>query len=288
MPVFTINLQLDGGNRTVVLDLDPELPNEKTILKWLQNGSLYEPDVSLATLRILREGDLAVDVGANVGFFTTLMGTIVGAGGRVVSIEPDPHSLLRLRNNLALNQLETVSVIDVAASDSAEEVCFYLNSDDSGGNALWNPGEFPGNLRSQANPQMIRMQATTIDAEIERLGSGIPRLIKIDTEGAEHRVLAGARTLLTDRKVPFIIAELHEFGLEKMNSSQQALRQFMEGFGYSTFGLYFDGALPKLIPAGSHLVAPHIINILFSTPEELGKLWPTVPFDPAAAAKPRQ
>jgi len=134
----------------------------------------------------------------------------------------------------------------------------------------------------------ISMQATTIDAEIERLGSGIPRLIKIDTEGAEHRVLAGARTLLTDRKVPFIIAELHEFGLEKMNSSQQALRQFMEGFGYSTFGLYFDGALPKLIPAGSHLVAPHIINILFSTPEELGKRWPTVPFDPAARVQPRQ
>jgi hypothetical protein len=105
-------------------------------------------------------------------------------------------------------------------------------------------------------------------------------LIKIDTEGAEQRVLEGAHHLLAGQKVPFIIAELHEFGLAKLGCSQDSLRSLMEGLGYSTFGLSYNGALPKLIPPGTRIKYPVLINLLFSTVEKIGEYWPDAAIDP--------
>ncbi len=280
MGVFTINAQHQDRRCPMILDLDPQLPNEATILGFLQGGMFYEPDVSEAMLRIIGEGDVVLDVGANVGFFTVLMGCLTGPNGRILGFEPGENNLARLKNNIRLNDLANVILVEQPATAAIEEVSFYVNSDNSGGNAIWDPGEFPPNVRSHANPRMIRMQSTTIDAEIDRLGLRTPRLIKIDTEGAEHSVLQGARGQLTGRKVPYVIAELHEFGLEKLGSSQRDLRRFMQGFGYDTFVLYFDGALPKLIPPETRLTSRYFLNLLFSTPEDVARLWKIENFDP--------
>ena len=122
------------------------------------------------------------------------------------------------------------------------------------------------------------MKATTVDDEFERLRLPTPKLIKIDTEGAEELVLRGCSRLLSDRKVCFVIAELHEFGLAKMGGSQKTLRDLMEGLGYSTFGLYYDGSMPKLIPPNTKITMPCIINLLFSTQEAVARHWPTTFF----------
>src|SRR6185503_3977525 len=119
----------------------------------------------------------------------------------------------RLRANLTANRLDNVTVIEQAASDKAEEISFYINSDNAAGNAIWDPADFPGNVKSRQQSEIVRMQATTLDAEVERLNLPTPKLIKIDTEGAEHKVLLGARRLLAGAAVPYVIAELHEFGL---------------------------------------------------------------------------
>ena len=73
------------------------------------------------------------------------------------------------------------------------------------------------------------MPATTLDDELRQCGLAAARPIKIDTEGAEQQVLQGATGHLADRKIPFIVAELHEFGLAKLGNSQQSLRGLMEG-----------------------------------------------------------
>ena len=260
--------------------------SEATILRDLRAGRLYEPDVSQAIARIVGEGDVVVDVGANIGYFSALLGAIVGSSGRVLSFEPGAENLARLRANLAANALANVTIVEAAASDAAGDIAFYVNRDNSAGNALWNPGLFPGNDKSKANASVVRLRATTLDDEIQRLGLPLPKLIKIDTEGAEHKVLQGARRLLQGAAVPYVLAELHAFGLTQMGSSQEALRGFMEGFGYSTFALYFDGSLPKLIPPGVLLTSPFIINLLFSTPSYVAAVWRSEVHRPDALAKP--
>lgn len=286
MSVLTVKIQERVKSFELKLDLDPAYPNESTVLSFLQSGRYYEPDVSNAMMRILREGDTAIDVGANIGFFTVLLGKLVGPAGRVLSVEPDNANLERLKANLALNGIDNADLLEQPVTDQPGEVTFFINSDNSGGNALWDPGEFAGNPKSRANPQPRRLAATTLDAEAARLKLATPRLIKIDTEGAEQRVLEGARGLLEGCRVPFVIAELHEFGLQKMGCSGASLRALMEGFGYSTFALYYDGALPKFVPRETALAMRVISSVLFSTPEQVGSCWPATLFDPAQVHDP--
>ncbi|HEY1719833.1 MAG TPA: FkbM family methyltransferase [Magnetospirillaceae bacterium] len=274
MSVFTFNVHGGANQRTMKLDLDENLSNEKTILSFVTKGQYYEPEISQLMLRVVRDGDTVIDVGANVGFFTILAATLVGSNGRVVSFEPDPANRARLTNNSAINGYTQCTLIESPVTDKPGTVEFFINSDDSGGNALWDPAQFPGNVRSQAQKKVMQVQATTLDDEIVRQKLLTPKLIKVDTEGADQRVLEGARKLLAKAAVPFVVSELHEFGLEKMNCSQESFRGYMEGLGYSTFTLYYSGVMPKFVPPATKIRSRYIANVLYSTPEQIAKYWP--------------
>lgn len=262
------------------LELDETRPNEKVVADWARSGDPYEPEVYHLLARVLREGDTVFDVGANLGFFTVMAARLTGSTGRVVAFEPDPSNIGRLRHQLEINRLANVTVVDRPASDRVAEVDFYLNSDSSGGNSLWDPALYPGNVRSQAMQLKRSMTATTLSAELKRLKLDVPKLIKIDTEGAEQKVLEGGREFLRNSAVPFVVCELHEFGLAQMGASQESLRGLMEGFGYATFALPLRNALPKLIPPATEIRGPFILNLLFSTPDMVGSYWPVEEIDP--------
>src|SRR4051794_35401716 len=80
----------------------------------------------------LRDGDVAVDVGANVGVYTLLMARCVGSKGLVIACEPDPINVRRLQRNLALNQLTNVRVEPVAVGARTERVRFEVGQDSTG------------------------------------------------------------------------------------------------------------------------------------------------------------
>ncbi len=285
MPVMNITLRLPGGDRQMRLDLDPTRANEALIIGFLGHGKLYEPEIAALMLRAIQPGDTVLDVGANIGFFTLLAAALAGPDGRVVGFEPAPDILERLAVNLAWNDSANVTVVERPVSDRVDTVTFHLNSDNHGAHSLWDPGQHPDHPNSRAHARSIVTTTTTIDAEVARLGLAPPRVIKIDTEGAEHRVLAGAIELLTEFEIPYIIAELHDFGLSQLGSSQAALRGFMAELGYDTFLLYHDGSLPKLVPRGTTIESKYFLNVLFSTPADVGALWP-VEYHDAGTTKP--
>jgi FkbM family methyltransferase len=262
------------------MELDPGDLTEKTILDFYNSRVFYEPEVAGLMVNILKSGDVVIDVGANCGFFTALAGTLIGPRGHVMAFEPAAACVTRMRANLDRNGLANVSIIDRVATAQSGETRFYLNSDNSGGNALWDPGEWPGNAKSRANPMPISVTATTIDAEYKQRDLPIPKLIKVDTEGAEQRVLEGAMNLLEGRKVPFVVVELHEFALAKLGCTQQSLRGLMDRLGYSTFALYYSNSLPRFIPPGVQIRSSVILNILFSTPTKVAEYWPIAMIDP--------
>jgi FkbM family methyltransferase len=286
MGVIQIGVNANGRSYSMAMDLDYEIPTEKLIRDYLARGMFYEPDTSATILRLVGTGDVVFDVGAHVGFFSLLMGLLVGPRGRVISVEPGSNNLPRLKANIGLSKLENITIVDKPATSTPEDVTFFLSGDCGGWNALWDMTNQPASALNQASPKVITMRATTLDGEIERLGLPVPKLIKIDVEGCERRVLEGARKLLTGCKVPYIIAELHEFALAKMGSSQMDLRRFMEGFGYQTFAMYNTGGLPKLIPPGTQIRSAAIINILFSTVDCVGRVWDSDWVDPTICPLP--
>jgi FkbM family methyltransferase len=284
MPVVNISLRLPRGAHPMRFDLDPRQPNEELILGFFGRGQFYEPEVAAVFNRAIQPGDTVLDVGANVGIFTIQAAALAGPAGHVVAFEPASANLRRLAANLALNDLTNITVVDRPVSDQIGEVTFHLSGDDPGRHSLWNPAAHPDDQNSRAEPRSVAMTTTTIDAELARLHLGPPRVIKIDTEGAEHRVLAGAINLLTEFEIPYIVAELHDFGLAQMGSSPAGLRGFMADLGYDTFLLYHDGSLPKLVPRETAIDSRFFLNILFSTPADVGALWQREMHDPRTTA----
>lgn len=260
----------DGRDYSFLINIDHGFNTEKQIGEYLVQGRFYEPDVSALFATVLRPGDRVIDVGANVGWFSLLARALVGPEGAVTAFEPDPANIERFERNCQINGFENVRIVPQPASDKAGDVEFHLCADGTGGNSLWDPGLHPMNAHTRAVPKTLALQATTIDA----LHAGNVRLIKIDVEGAEERVLRGADNLLGRVRPPFVVAELHEFGLDQMGATQESLRRLMEGYGYSTFILYADGSLPMLVPAGTTIKSEYILNILFSTPGAVGARWP--------------
>jgi len=275
--MFTINCEIEEKTFAVSYKLDPNGP----IGAVIRSQGSYEPEVSLFLMRVLRDGDFFVDIGAHVGYFSILAAKLVGKKGQVVSFEPEDNNFEHLQSNIALNDLSNITLFQRPVTEKTEMRTFYINSDGDGGHALWDPGLFPGNERSKAKPQPRNVETITLDAVLsDKVVKNFPKIIKIDTEGAEKNVLEGARVILQEGRVPFVICELHEFGLRQFGTSQEGLRSFMRDYGYETFLLPPTGGFPKLIPYGVQIESKIFLNILFSQTEWLSPYWPVEFVDP--------
>jgi FkbM family methyltransferase len=164
----------------------------------------WEMGLTMHIARHVRAGMTAIDVGANFGYHTILLAALVGEKGRVLAIEPAPETAAMLRRSLALNGFEGwTSVIEAAAgSGDAPEALLFV------------PEREPKNAQIVASPDgrdhlpgaLHRVAQCPIDA----LAADRRRVdfIKIDAEGAEEAVIAGAlATLRRDR--PHLVLEFN-------------------------------------------------------------------------------
>ena len=172
----------------------------------------YEEHVRRAARENLREGDVAVDVGANVGVLTFLAASIVGKTGRVIAVEPNPDNLQLLYRGIHMNGFSNVEVLPHAASNSRS--VFSLTGGTSnthliGARAPEEGGHF--------------VQSIMLD---EALGD-LPRLdfVKMDIEGHEPQALEGFSRLI-DRFRPVLLVEFNPRCL--VNLQQQNPLAFLE------------------------------------------------------------
>lgn len=127
----------------------------------------------------LKPGDWAVDIGANAGAYTLFMGSLVGSGGHVLAVEPQPAVLARLRENVAFNPALTVTIAPVAVGDRQGEAIFQTSA--------VNEGE--GKLAVQDGAEGLRVPIDTLHHLVD--SHGFPRIdaLKIDVEGWEPQAL---------------------------------------------------------------------------------------------------
>jgi FkbM family methyltransferase len=150
----------------------------------------------------LRPGDVALDVGANVGVYTLLFAQWVGPTGHVHSFEPAPDTFAALGDHVRLNGLgRVVTAVHAAVADAPGTVTFLVDNP-HGMNRLAARSEVSGR-------RTVAVPCETIDGYCERHGLR-PGLIKIDVEGFELAVLRGARRTIRaggDRLAVFM--EIH-------------------------------------------------------------------------------
>jgi FkbM family methyltransferase len=193
----------------------PDLPYSWTAIYF----GLAEYDDMMFTLRYLRPGDAFIDVGANIGFYS-LLASSANAGAPVVAFEPHPVASRRLRENARINSFGNIQVREVAAG--SETGSAMLTS------ALGERNRIV--VGSDGNNAMVAVRVVTLDDELAELGidPSSVALVKIDTEGFEANVLAGASRLLDSRPGPVWMVELTNLGTRYGSEDAAVYAKFAE------------------------------------------------------------
>ena len=165
-----------------------------------------------------------LDIGAHIGNTVMPISRVVSKGATVHAFEPSIRNRLMLETHLSLNSIDNVVVIDSVLGDQvATDVHFSQHKRVSGMNSL-------AKKTDHDIWENLVVNMTTID-EYCRQQQCIPDVIKIDVEGAEAMVWAGARETLKAQR-PIIFMSVHPRQLIQLDSSVMALRDMIEELNY--------------------------------------------------------
>jgi len=199
-----------------------------------------EPGVQRAMLALLRPGMTFFDVGANVGFHSTLAGRLIDPSrGHVISFEPLASNSDQIEVNARLNHFDCVRVMRFALGNNDGEARFLLSEISSRG-ALETAGRIPSSFTGIATVQIRRLDTLMSEAHLPP-----PDVMKIDVEGAEREVLTGAHETLM-RYRPILMIELHGTNPEVASA--------LEAIGYRASVLGRSGSIAE-VPWDSYIIA---------------------------------
>jgi FkbM family methyltransferase len=224
-PLVPIRAELEPG---VTMQLDP---SDHVSINLLVSGYWETGTWSLID-KHFKAGGTFIDVGAHIGYYSLKAASIAGSGGRVIAIEPNPDTLVKLRNNIRLSGATTINVLPIACSDKVGELELFAGSTSNTGVA-----SFSRENAQQAGPggQHFRVQTRPLDSIVRESAVSRVDVIKLDVEGAELMVLKGATETLA-RFSPLIILELKEYQLKALGSSGAQLLGFLQDHGYRQVG----------------------------------------------------
>ncbi len=222
-----------GGVVGCTISLDPAQQTQGGILKQLRARKFYETHTSQTLIGVLRPGDVFVDVGAHVGYYTLLARALVGPSGRVFAFEPNPETFRMLIANIAGNGYGNVHAFNCALGAKNDVATLHINDDNEGETALWDVTADKRFAKSREAARKVQVAVTTLD-EIARGGSlKGARAVKIDAEGWEPQVLAGAAAVLERDRPQHVVCEINRGALAATNGSEKAIRALFKKRGYT-------------------------------------------------------
>jgi FkbM family methyltransferase len=237
-----------GGLKLVV-------PSNEDVGRAIAYLGCYEPEETGYLLRTLRPDDVCFDVGANIGYYTTLMARAVDRG-QVHAFEPDPVCSSLLELNVRINELSNASLNRTAIGAQPGRVQL-VRSSDSGFNSLRDTGRRPVS-------GTVDVPMSTIDSYLEMGGTGRVDILKVDVEGAEGLVLEGARRLLADpeRRPRLILLELFEPNQRPFEVGVWEIVDLLGGCGYEPF-VVLEGRTIRY----TRMHQDRCVNVFFRTDE---------------------
>jgi FkbM family methyltransferase len=229
LPPFRMRMSTELGGLSFECDLKDAIAREVCFT------GRYEPQDTALIQSLLAPGMTFVDVGANWGYYTLLAAHLVGARGRVVSLEPDPRLFPILMKNIGYNRLDNATALQIAAADEASVLILsgYNEEDDNRGLSR---------LVEQAErgARSFQVQGQAIDAVLDEHGIGEVDLLKMDIEGAEELALRGMSRGLSAQRFRRILLELHPAMLAERGIRTEDVLNLMLKSGYEGWWLDFS------------------------------------------------
>lgn len=217
-------------------------------------GLLINSDVNTLLLtefvkKEIKKGDVVLDIGANIGYYTLLFAKAVGGTGRVFAFEPDVDNFALLKKNVEINGYKNVIVEQKAVSDLTSKVRLYLSEDNKGDHRIYD---------SHDHRRSVEIGSVSLDDYFKDY-TGKINFIKMDIQGSEERAMKGMFKVLEGNKNIKIVTEFWPAGLKKSDCEPAS---FLNIFTKLNFTLYnFNALRNKLLPADiSELLKVHTVQ----------------------------
>lgn len=233
-----VKVVVDGAHLAFIVEAD-----DKLFSPWLIITGAYDTDLTNYFRRVMQPDSHCIDVGANFGYFTCLMARFAPQG-RVIGIEPDQAIFELARDNVAINGLNGIAeVIHAAASDTDAELTLHRRVGRSGNTSIVAyDSAFTEGLGEEPS-QPFNVRGAPIDSLTGAM-QGRVDVMKVDVEGAEPLVFAGARqTIAGNPRLQIVM----EWSPGQIQSAGFDLGQFaadLKGHRLKVFDIQAGGITP--------------------------------------------
>jgi len=185
---------------------------------------IYEPLQTELVKKEIKKGDVVLNIGANIGYYTLIFAKLVGDDGKIFAFEPAPTNFSLLKKNVEINSYKNVVLVQKAVSNKTGKLKLYLSEDNMGDHRIYN---------SYDNRESIEIEAVRLDDYFKNYRAGI-NFIKMDIQGAEYGAIQGMLNLLKENNLK-IIMEFWPSGLKRFGIAPAECLELLVEFGFRLF-----------------------------------------------------
>lgn len=225
------------------------------------NGKYEEHEINFLK-SVLKEGDIFIDIGANVGLYTVVASKRVGQTGSVFAFEPSTREYELLQKNITLNKLNNVKLLKIALSNYNGIASLRVAGGKNTGMNTLAPTFFSDRVKLQ-NTEKVPIYK--LDDYLDKLSINTITGIKMDIEGYEIFALEGMKNTL-QRFMPFLMMEVNERALQTTGNNSKKLLGLVKNLDYEIFYYDENGYLIQTPPSFISMPHPEIVsyNIVYS------------------------
>jgi len=213
---ITARFTVVDGNK---MFLDPEDAMRLSIT------GIHEPLETAIVKKQIKKGDVVLDIGANIGYYTLIFSRLVGKMGRVYAFEPDPCSYALLKKNVEINECSNVVLLQKAVSNKSVKIKLYLCEYNSMDHRIYD---------SHDNRKFVEIDAIKLDDYFKNYHKKI-NFIKMDIQGSEGVAVQGMSYLLKKNKTVKIITEFWPTALKKAKTQPKDFLNSLSKQGFKFF-----------------------------------------------------
>jgi len=166
--------------------------------KQIISRGVFEPKMTTVAEDLIKSGDVVLDVGANIGYYTVIFSKLVGEFGKVFAFEPTKHFREVLKQNVESNKLKNIEIIDVGLSNKTQKLSIDIGPSSA---TLHSPDGYD-HIVGNEDISLITLDEFIRSRKLEKID-----FIKIDIDGHEPLLFKGAWETL-DKYSPVIIFEV--------------------------------------------------------------------------------
>lgn len=206
-------------------------PEDKGVSSFILKRRTWEPNETYWMVRSVGSGDVFVDVGANIGFYTVLACKLVGDEGHVYAFDPDPVAFEILRRNVLLNGCDNVTLEQKAASNEPGEIELFLAKQNKGDHRIFQAED--------EERESIAIEAVRLDDYFAGMENEID-FIKVDAQGADGAIIEGLERVLETNDHVRLALEFAPWHLGQFGHSSADLLAFLEELDFRFFDIGVD------------------------------------------------